>query len=96
MNKKTGLLAIKQSTISIVLVLLFVGIFISPLPGAFATTLGITITSINNTTPRWGVDTVTVSGTLTNFHSTDTVTVVWGDGSTSPNNPISGISGTVH
>ncbi len=86
------LVMIRRINISIILVLVFIGVFVSPLPQAFAT-LSITITSINNTTPRWGVDTVTVSGSLTNFQSTDTVTVVWGDGTTSPNNPITGVNG---
>jgi len=87
-----GMIKVKRASISIILVLVFIGVFVSPLPEAFAA-LSITITSINNTTPRWGVDTVTVSGSVTNFQSTDTVTIVWGDGNTSPNNPITGVNG---
>ena len=40
----------------------------------------VTITSVSNTNPKWGVP-VSVSGTATNFVSTDTISVDWGDGS---------------
>jgi hypothetical protein len=43
---------------------------------------GISITSTSNLAPRWGVDTVSVSGTTANSVSSDTVSVNWGDGST--------------
>ena len=82
----------RLALISIVSVLIVIGVFSHSVPSAYAA-LSIKITSINNITPRWGLDTVTVSGSLTNFHANDTVTVLWGDGSNSPNNPISGVNG---
>jgi phospholipase C len=83
--------AIKRKNVWLFLVLSIVA-SASVLPEAFAA-VTITITSINNTTPQWGVDTVTVRGSLTNFQSTNTVTVLWGDGTTSQNIPISGVNG---
>src|SRR5437867_3945181 len=39
----------------------------------------VTITSVSNTNPRWGIDPITTSGTVTNAAAGDTVTVHWGD-----------------
>jgi hypothetical protein len=52
----------------------------------------ISITSTSNLSPRWGVDTVSISGTTTNSVSSDSVSVNWGDGSTTSGIAIS--SGT--
>ncbi len=48
--------------------------------------------SVNNTSPRWGIDSVAASGTVTNSASGDTMTVNWGDGTSSTGIPISGSS----
>jgi hypothetical protein len=41
----------------------------------------IIISGVSNTTPKWGIDAVSVFGTVANAESDDTVTVDWGDGS---------------
>jgi hypothetical protein len=43
----------------------------------------ISIDTISNSTPRWGIDAVTISGKVTNIPSTDKITVDWGDGTLS-------------
>ncbi len=41
----------------------------------------VSISSVSNLAPRWEIDTVSVSGTLSNAVAGDTVTIDWGDGS---------------
>jgi len=44
----------------------------------------VSIDSISNPKPRWDLDMVTVSGTVTNASGTYTITVYWGDGASIP------------
>src|SRR5262249_10215694 len=50
----------------------------------------ISILSSTNTSPRWGIDAVSVSGNLTSSPSGYSVSVNWGDGTTTNNIGISG------
>src|SRR5581483_1057644 len=50
----------------------------------------ITIGSPSNSSPVWGVDSVSVSGTASGNIGSETVTVEWGDGNSTKNIPISG------
>jgi len=50
----------------------------------------ITIDSITNISPKWDLDTVEISGSVGNPADGDTVTVDWGDGTTTSDVPISG------
>jgi hypothetical protein len=50
-----------------------------------------TIDTVNNTSPRWDLDHVEVSGTVgSGAIATDTVTVNWGDGTATEDIPVSG------
>lgn len=54
--------------------------------------VSIKIDSVKNTSPRWELDAVSVSGTIANANPTDTVTVEWGDGTSTPRVPLLGNS----
>jgi len=49
----------------------------------------VSIDSVSNTAPRWGVDAITASGSAAGYSVGDTVTVNWGDGTTTTNTSIS-------
>ena len=49
---------------------------------SFSMRASITITSLNTTTPKWG-SAINVTGTVSNFVSTDKIVVDWGDGTPS-------------
>ncbi|OLC92284.1 MAG: hypothetical protein AUI92_05515, partial [Thaumarchaeota archaeon 13_1_40CM_3_38_6] len=55
--------------------------FLQPISAGTGTVIA--ITSLNNDVPRWGIDRVEVSGRAENGASGDTVTVDWGDSTTS-------------
>ncbi|HET6458888.1 MAG TPA: 6-bladed beta-propeller, partial [Nitrosopumilaceae archaeon] len=50
----------------------------------------INIGTISNSSPRWDIDSVLVSGTITNSAVADTVTIDWGDGKSTSNIAIVG------
>ncbi len=50
----------------------------------------IAIATVTNSSPRWGIDVVSISGGVTNSIAGDTVTADWGDGTTTTGIPTSG------
>ncbi|MEM2140966.1 hypothetical protein [Nitrososphaera sp.] len=51
----------------------------------------ISISSVSNASPRWGLDAVSISG-IVNGNATDTITIEWGDGTTNAGIAVSGNS----
>jgi hypothetical protein len=59
--------------------------------GLVPTETSMTIDTVSNTSPKWDLDLVEVSGTVgSGAGDTDTVTVDWGDGSTTEDIPVAG------
>ncbi len=51
----------------------------------------VTIDLVSNSTPRWDLDPVSISGTVSG-NSTDSITIEWGDGESDPGIPVDGSS----
>ena len=53
----------------------------------------ITLNNPSSSSVRWGLDSVSIAGHATSVPSGDTIAINWGDGSTTPNVPVSSYTG---